>query len=104
MPSTAENLPEKSTKHDVVEIHPSDSIVFSETLKREQLGSMSSLNESTGQLQTAMNQMVNKHKGNEARVLTPDELHSISELGATIALTIRVKNEAMKLARKLNRA
>lgn len=103
MQNTELNLPEKLKSQSVIEIHPSDSKNYSEALKKEQLGSMIFLNESTKQLQKAMNQIVSRHEGSETRTLNAEEIHSVAEIAATIALTIRVKNESMKIARKMQR-
>jgi hypothetical protein len=92
---------EKSSMRDVsAVIQPTDLSTYSETLRTEELSSLSLIGESAKQLQLVMRQVVNKAE-KQSNDLSSDDVRNITQVANSITGLMKVKVEALKLARSI---
>ncbi len=84
----------------IVESPEDTSEGFNKTLQKEELSSMSLIDESTKQLHGVMKQIIDRKKElSETQKMTGEEVYQICSLAGNISKLMKVKIDAMKVAR-----
>jgi hypothetical protein len=74
---------------------------FSESLRKEKLTSMNLINDTTKRLSDVMNSIADKHKGNDLRNISIEEVHGITQIANSMTGLLKVKVEMAKVAKEL---
>lgn len=101
MPETKNVSAKSSMQPAVVETQSVDLSQYSETIKREELSSMSLIDLSARDLHSVMRSIVKKHDDNPARVPSVDDVQSICMLASNIKGLMQVKIDAIKAAKEV---